>query len=81
MLTVSLTPNRDFLPADTADQRLFLMLKIRPQAEAAQSRPSTTFSFLIDTSGSMYEDVKGITKLEVVIKSLKQLIHSGRLTQ
>lgn len=81
MLTVSLTPHRDFLPADTPDQRLFLMLKIRPQAEAAQSRPSTNFSFLIDTSGSMYEDVKGITKLEVVIKSLKQLIHSGRLTQ
>jgi Ca-activated chloride channel family protein len=57
MLTVSLTPHRDFLPADTPDQRLFLMMKIKPQAEAAQSRPSTTFAFLIDTSGSMYENV------------------------
>ncbi len=81
MLTVSLTPHRDFLPADTPEQRLFLMMKIRPESEAAQSRPSTTFAFLIDTSGSMYEDVGGMTKLDVVIKSLKQLIHSGRLTQ
>jgi Ca-activated chloride channel family protein len=81
MLTVSLTPHRDFLPADTPDQRLFLMLKIRPQAEAAQSRPSTTFGFLIDTSGSMYEDVGGMTRLDVAIKSLKGLLHSGKLTQ
>ena len=103
MLNVSLTPHRDFLPADTPEQRLFLMMKIRPQAEAAQSRPSTTFSFLIDTSGSMYEIVEGnpqptgvtytsdgkqydqvtggITKLDVVIESLKKLINSGRLTQ
>lgn len=74
MLTVSLTPHRDFLPADTPDQRLFLMMKIKPQAEAAQSRPSTTFAFLIDTSGSMYENVGGMTKLEVVIQSLKKTI-------
>lgn len=81
MLTVSLTPHRDFLPADTPDQRLFLMMKIRPQAAAAQSRPSTTFAFLIDTSGSMYENVGGMTKLEVVIQSLKKLLHSGGLTK
>ena len=81
MLNVSLTPHRDFLPADTLDQRLFLMMKLRPQAEAAQSRPSTTFAFLIDTSGSMYENIGEITKLNVVTKSLKQLIHSGQLTE
>ena len=81
MLTVSLTPHRDFLPADTPEQRLFLMMKIRPESQAAQSRPSTTFAFLIDTSGSMYDCVDGTPKLDVVIKSLKQLIHSGRLTQ
>ena len=82
MLNVTLTPHRDFLPADTPDQRLFIMLKIRPEAEAAQSRPSTTFAFLIDTSGSMYEEeAPGLTKLDVAMKSLKSLLHSGRLTQ
>jgi Ca-activated chloride channel homolog len=59
MLNVSITPHREFLPADTPDQRLFMMLKLRPTKEAAQTRPSTTFVFLIDTSGSMYEVVAG----------------------
>ncbi|MDJ0511367.1 MAG: VWA domain-containing protein [Crocosphaera sp.] len=84
MLNVSLTTHRNFLPADTPDQRLFLMMKIRPQADAAKSRPSTTFAFLIDTSGSMYDKAgngEETSKLEVVIKSLKKLLHSGRLNQ
>ncbi|MEY3825429.1 MAG: hypothetical protein RLZZ148_241 [Cyanobacteriota bacterium] len=59
MLNVSITPHREFLPADTPDQRLFIMLKLRPTQEVAQTRPSTTFVFLIDTSGSMYEIVAG----------------------
>jgi len=59
MLNVSITPHREFLPADTPDQRLFMMLKLRPTKEATQTRPSTTFVFLIDTSGSMYEVVMG----------------------
>jgi len=81
MLNVSITPHRQFLAADAPEQRLFIMLKIRPQGQAAQSRPSTTFAFLIDTSGSMYENVGGLTKLEVAMKSLKELLHSGGLTQ
>lgn len=103
MLNVSITPHREFFPADTPDQRLFSQLKVRPQAEASQSLPATTFAFLIDTSGSMYEIVEGnpqstgvtynldgkeyeqvtggITKLDVVIQSLKKLLHSGRLTE
>lgn len=59
MLNVSITPHREFLPADTPDQRLFMMLKLRPTKEATQTRPSTTFVFSIDTSGSMYEIVAG----------------------
>ena len=47
MLNVSITPHREFLPADTPDQRLFIMLKLRPTREVAQTRPSTTFVFLI----------------------------------
>ncbi|MGK7872579.1 MAG: VWA domain-containing protein [Xenococcaceae cyanobacterium] len=59
MLNVSLAPHREFLPADTPEQKLFLMLKLRPTQEVASSRPPTNFAFVIDTSGSMYEAVMG----------------------
>lgn len=103
MLKVNLTPHREFLPADTPAQKLFLMLKLRPTKEVAKTRPSTTCAFLIDTSGSMYEIVAGdtqptghtyqqdgktynqvtggITKLDIVMKSLRNLINSGHLDQ
>ena len=103
MLNVTITPHREFMPADTADQKLFLMLKLRPNKEIANTRSSTTFAFLIDTSGSMYEiaagDIQstgqtfqqdgktynqvtgGITKLDVVIESLRNLVNSGRLDE
>jgi Ca-activated chloride channel homolog len=80
MLNVSMTPHREFLPADTDDQKLFLMLKIRPEGEANASRPSTTFAFAIDTSGSMYEAVGNTNKLNVAMQSLRKLINSGCLT-
>lgn len=81
-LFVKITPHREFLPADTADQRLFMMLKLRPSHDIAGSRPSTTFVFIIDTSGSMYEIVEaGKSKIEIVMASLSGLINSGRLTQ
>ena len=101
MLNVTITPHREFMPADTADQKLFIMLKLRPNKEIANTRSSTTFAFLIDTSGSMYEIVAGdiqptgqtvqqdgktynqvtggITKLDVVMESLRNLVNSGRL--
>jgi len=59
MLNVAITPHREFMPADTADQKLFMMLKLRPTKDVANTRPSTSFSLLIDTSGSMYEVVAG----------------------
>ena len=58
-LNVSITPHREFMPADTNAQKLFLMLKQRPTKEVAATRPPTTFAFVIDTSGSMYEVVAG----------------------
>ena len=79
-LNVSITPHREFMPADTDAQKLFLMLKLRPTKEVAAIRPPTTFAFVIDTSGSMYEEVAGSkTKIDVVIDSLLALIRSGRL--
>jgi Ca-activated chloride channel family protein len=79
MLNVQIAPHREFLPCDAAEQKLFVMLKLRPTKEVANTRPSTTFVFLIDTSGSMYEDVGDRTKIEIVMESLKRLIHSGKL--
>jgi Ca-activated chloride channel family protein len=101
MLNVQIAPHREFLPCDAAEQRLFVMLKLRPTKEVANTRPSTTFVFLIDTSGSMYEVVVGEvvptgntftvdgqeymgvvggqTKIDIVMESLKRLIHSGKL--
>lgn len=58
-LKVVITPHREFLAADTANQKLFIMLKLRPTKEVANTRPSTAVSLLIDTSGSMYEIVSG----------------------
>jgi Ca-activated chloride channel homolog len=59
MLNVSLTPHREFIPADSPEQKLFLMLKLRPTKEVASIPVSTTFVFIIDTSGSMYEVITG----------------------
>lgn len=59
MLNVTLTPHREFLPAESPHQKLFVMLKLQPTPEVAMTRPSTSFAFVIDTSGSMYEAVMG----------------------
>ncbi len=82
MLNVKIAPHREFLPADASEQKMFLMLKLRPTQEVATSRPPTTFAFVIDTSGSMYEEVTGgKSKLDIVIESLQALVKSGRLAQ
>jgi Ca-activated chloride channel family protein len=78
-LNVSITPHREFLPADTNAQKLFLMLKLRPTKDVAESRPPTAFAFVIDTSGSMYEAVSGQPKIDIVIESLLALVRSGKL--
>jgi Ca-activated chloride channel homolog len=82
MLNVNLTPHREMLPTDSGEQKLFLMLKLRPNQEVAKTRPSTAFTFVIDTSGSMDDLLSGgKTKREAVIESLQRLIQqSGLLT-
>lgn len=59
MLNISVVPHREFLSANAPEQKLFMMLKLKPNQEIANTRPSTSFTFLIDTSGSMYEVVAG----------------------
>ncbi len=88
MLNIQLKPHREFLPADQPNQKLFVMLKLRPNQEISNTRPPTNFAFVIDTSGSMYEGVTSAsfstgkkTKLDIVVESLYNLIHSGRLSE
>ena len=79
-LYVAITPHREFLPADTPEQKLFVMLKLRPTKEVAIQLPSTSFAFVIDTSGSMYSVVEsGKTKIDIVIESLLNLVRSNQL--
>jgi Ca-activated chloride channel homolog len=81
MLKIKLKPHREFVPAEQAEQKLFVMLKLTPNQEVSNSRPPTNFAFVIDTSGSMYEGVAdGKTKLDIVAESIYNLIHSGGLT-
>ncbi|BAS59498.1 von Willebrand factor type A [Leptolyngbya boryana NIES-2135] len=101
MLNIAITPHREFLPADSDEQKLFLMLKLRPTKQVANTRPPTNIAFVIDTSGSMYSVVAGEpqptdqvvqmdgqqwrvatggkTKIDIVIESLRSLLHSGKL--
>lgn len=57
MLETSMAPHREFLLADTPGQKLFVALRLRPQAEAAAARPNLSVAFVVDTSGSMREVV------------------------
>jgi Ca-activated chloride channel homolog len=62
MLNVSIIPHREFLPANTPEQKLFVLLKMRPSKDVRTSRPPTAFVFMIDTSGSMDEGVIGVPR-------------------
>lgn len=56
MLNVTLKPHRSNLLADTAEaQKVFVMLRLIPQQEAASTRPPLALALVIDTSGSMLE--------------------------
>lgn len=55
MLRVTAKAHREFLRADTADQRLFVMFKLEAVGVAAQSRPPLALALVVDTSGSMRE--------------------------
>jgi Ca-activated chloride channel homolog len=80
MLNVNIALHREFLPADAAGQKIFLMLKLKPTLDVAESRPATEFTFIIDTSGSMDEAIDSCkTRREAVIESLQGLIHQSDL--
>ncbi len=54
MLNIQLKPHRTALKSGTTEaQKLFAMLKLIPDAEAAATRPPLTLALVIDTSASM----------------------------
>lgn len=76
-LQFAIAPHREYLPAQSSEQHLFVMLRLRPTREVAQTRPDTAFSAIIDTSGSMNDKVAGSkTKIDIVIESLESLVNA-----
>lgn len=59
MLQLTTRPHRTYLRANAGQQKLFVMLKMLPSAEAAQARPHVNLAVVIDTSGSMREPAPG----------------------
>jgi Ca-activated chloride channel homolog len=59
MLDVDVRSHRPYLRASTGGQKLFLMLKLLPTAEAARARPDVSVAVVVDTSGSMREPAPG----------------------
>ncbi|BAS59504.1 von Willebrand factor type A [Leptolyngbya boryana NIES-2135] len=56
MLNLLFKPHRASLKANAIEpQKVFVMLKLIPQAEVAQSRPPLALALVIDTSSSMLE--------------------------
>jgi len=75
MLKIALKPHRASLRAGVTDpQKLFVMLKLLPEAEVAQARPPFAVALVIDTSGSMSGD-----KLNQAMQAAHTLIDDDRL--
>jgi Ca-activated chloride channel family protein len=61
MLNIDVRSHRPYLRASAGGQKLFLMLKLLPTAEAASARPDVSVAVVVDTSGSMREPAPGMT--------------------
>ena len=85
MLNLTLTPHREYLPAHTALQKLFLMLKVQPDRGLATATPDTTIVVVVDTSGSMRDNVQNAyggssaSKLDIVIQALTEMLTTSVL--
>jgi len=80
MLKVILKPHRSHLKASTADvQKLFVMVKLIPNAEIAVARPPLAVALVIDTSGSMRGGAP-LDKLEQAIAAAHLLIDDARFS-
>lgn len=81
MLSVEVRPHRRYVKVQSADpQKLFVMLKLLPAAELRAARPDQAVVLVVDTSGSMYEELAGGgLKIERAIDAANRLIQDPRL--
>jgi len=80
MLNIVLKPHRTHLKAQTIEpQKLFVMLRLIPERKVAQARPPLALALVIDTSGSMRDEVGGTIKLERAIEAAHKLIDDPTL--
>ena len=81
MIHLVLKPHRDSLQAATSDlQKLFVLLKVIPTQALASVRPPLALSVVIDTSGSMRETARGVSKLERAMAATETIIDDERLS-
>lgn len=78
MLKVNLKTHRKRLLAETAGQKLFVLLSLEAE-KIFEERGKLFISFVLDTSGSMKETVNDKSKIEIVIESLKKIFESNIL--
>jgi Ca-activated chloride channel family protein len=75
MLKVNLKTHRKRLLADTPGQKLFVLLGIEAAGDSKE-REKLFVSFVLDTSGSMNEEVNNKSKIKIVVESLKKIFES-----
>lgn len=81
MLNIVLKPHRTHLRAQTDEtQKLFVMLRLIPERKIANARPPLALALVIDTSGSMRDEVDNTIKLERAIEAAHKLIDDPTLT-
>jgi len=79
-LNIVMKPHRSYLKSQTAEpQKLFVMLRLVPEREVAQTRPPLAVALVIDTSGSMRDEVDNTIKLERAIEAAHKLIDDPAL--
>jgi Mg-chelatase subunit ChlD len=80
MLNLVLKPHRTHLKAQTTEpQKLFVMLRCIPERQVAQTRPPLALALVIDTSGSMRDEVDNTIKLERAIQAAHKLVDDPHL--
>lgn len=78
MIAVSLSPHREYLLANTPNQKHFVLLEASVDGQARTARARQSVVFAVDTSASMKERAAaGRTKLELVVEALENLLTSG----
>lgn len=82
MIHLVLKPHRDSLQAATPDlQKLFVLLKVIPTQQLSRVRPPLALAVVIDTSGSMRESARGVSKLEQAMAATDAILNDARLSE